>query len=908
MSQNSNLANFETVAEVKIDTNAFSAQYGVGGVIYNQITKGGTSQFHGAGYEYFQNNDLNAAPYSFGAGTAARVPPLRNNNFGFLVGGPILKHKMFFFFNFDKDLNFGGQANGFETVPTALMRMGDFTGQPTLYDPTTQTVDANGIVHRVSFADEYHNGNKIPANLLDPVAQAIQAYYPQANIPGTVVNGVTSNNFFFNAPSYGQTRKYFGRLDYDVTHNNRITISDLDVDGTYPILNEGNCPINCLHVDSADQNAQISDVWAINPNLTNEARIGFTDQFIYETPYTLNGNYPAKLGLKFAKANIFPNITITGACCNNLQSGTNVSYQQEVLDPSDVVTLIRGRHVLHFGGEVLINRVDSEPWGNIDAGSFQFTGVYTAASQGTSSTTGVPYADFLLGQAQSWSAHSQPEYGGRLKLPQAFIQDDIKVRPNLTVNLGLRFQGMTGWSDVHGDDQAFDPAIFNPAANRYGAIWYGVTKAHGRTTLQAPVWTTFLPRFGFSYQPKSNTIVRGGVGLFAYTWSEDTYGNGLGYYLGSSGNNTDQTNGVNPVVLLNSDGNTNYQGPGGASVNALYIPASTDPSAHNGQGVGYNQYHTPVPKILQYNLEIQRELGPNMVVNVAYVGSNAFNLAFPVDINQVPEDKLSPTDTAPGTNARPYPQYQGITGSTNNARSNYNSLQTSVQRRMVSGLEFDFNYTWSHFMDDQDSSGWNGQAGSQPYQNAYVPSANYGPSNYDIRNSFKGRAVYELPVGKGRRFLNDNYVLDQVLGGWEAAATAIAQTGNPFTATMLNNLSYSQAGNQYPNVVGNPNSGPHTNQEWFNVADFAAPAPGTFGDSHRNSLRGPGLTELNLSLGKNFSVWRQVVVQVRANATNVLNHPSFAIPNSQIGSSQAGQITGVTVGGRTMQLYGRISF
>ncbi|MHB1955942.1 MAG: TonB-dependent receptor, partial [Sulfobacillus sp.] len=837
---------FEIVSEVKISTSAFSAQYGIGGVIYNQISKGGTSHFHGVGYEYFQNNALNAAPYSFGVKTT--VPLLRYNNFGGTIGGPIWKKKMFFYFDDDYTTHNGGAANGFLSVPTAAMRAGDFTGQPTIYDPTTQTVDAAGVVHRKSFASEYGNGNKIPAAMIDKVANAIQAYYPAPNLPGTVVDGITTKNYFYNVPSPGTYQRYFGRLDYDVTSNNHIIITDNQANGLNQILNQGICPINCQSSDSDSNNAQISDVWTIRPDTINEARMGYADQLTFYAPYTLNKGFPAKLGLQFSKADIFPTVNVNGACCYALQPGPAAVLKQFVFDPSDVITMIRGRHVLHFGGEFLDNQSNATGWGNPNGATVSYNGAYTASSQGTRNTTGVPYADFLLGQTSSWNADVLPEYGARQKSPQLFIQDDIKVRPNLTVNVGLRYQGMTGWSEVHGNERLFDPTVVNPATNTLGAMWYGSTHANGRTTLQAPVWDTFLPRVGFSYQPRSNTVIRGGFGVYAYTWSINAYGAGLGAAFGSKGSNADQTNGVNPVVILDSSGSTNYQGIGGASINSLYIPSSTNPAAYNGQSASADPYHTPVPEIYQWNLSMQRELGTNMMFELAYVASHGFNLDFPVDINQVPENKLSPTDGIGPHNSRPYPVFQGLFGDTHNTVSNYNSLQATIQRRFTSGLQFNFNYTWSHFLDNQDSSGFSLKGGNAFYQNAYVPSANYGNSNFDVPNMLKGEVVYMLPVGKGREFLNNNHVLDQIVGGWQTAATIIVQSGNPFTPLMQNNLTYSQGGEQYPNQIGNPLSGPRNITGWFNVAAYAAPPNGTYGDVHRNSLFGPGLSRVDLNL------------------------------------------------------------
>jgi hypothetical protein len=911
-SANSDVATLETVQELQVSTSAFSAQYGIGGILFNQISKGGTDSFHGSLYEYFQNTALNAADYAFGSKTA-KVAIQHYNNFGGSIGGPIWKKRMFFYFNYDKILQHGGSANGFRTVPTAAMLGGDFTGQNTIYDPATTTV-VNGKVHRMSFADEYGMGNVIPASRIDPVAKAIQAYYPAPNNPGNVVNGITQNNFFYNVPGSNPYTKYFGRLDFNITPNNRLSMSETEGDNPQYGYAQGICPIACGTEDVSKNNAQITDVWTISPHLTNEARIGYTNQLNFFVPATLDQGFPDKLGWKFAKADNFPTVTITGYY--GLTSAINAVYKEHVYDPSDVVTLVVGKHILHFGGELLFYRDNSTAWGNIDAGTMTYTGAYTQSTQGDS-TSGLAYADFLLGQTQKWSARVTPEYGGRMRLPQMFIQDDYKIRPNLTLNLGLRYQIQSGWGEVKGNMRVFDPTVPNPASGTLGAMWYGSTKANGRSTLQAPVYTTFLPRFGFSWQVHPNTVLRGGFGLYAYNWSLDTYGSGLGSAFGHQGDNTDQSNGVSPVTILSGDGST-----------LPYVAASTDPSAFNGQSASYNKYHTPVGGSYQWNLSAQQGLGTDMVATLTYIGNHGHNLPFPVDINQVPETNLSPNDKQ----FRPYPQYQGITGSTNNAISNYNALQLALQKRFTHGLNFNFNYTWAHFLSEMDSSGWGSRAGSQSYQISYSPGRNYGNSNFDVRNAFKGSIVYQLPFGKGRQFLNNNWLLDGLVGGWQGSGTIVLQGGQPFTATMKTNSSYAQAGSWFPNVIGNPylsNKGPnHGTDHWFNEAAFAQPTPGTFGNSGRNSLRGPGLTSINFSLGKSFAIWEQVHLQIRADANNIFNHPSFGLPSgsltvcsvgkdgklpagcSAVGAVATGSSTirGVTVGGRHIQLGARLTF
>jgi hypothetical protein len=301
------------------------------------------------------------------------------------------------------------------------------------------------------------------------------------------------------------------------------------------------------------------------------------------------------------------------------------------------------------------------------------------------------------------------------------------------------------------------------------------------------------------------------------------------------------------------------------------------------------------------------------VGQLAYVGSHGFDLAFPTDLNQVPAEKRSSNDSQ----LRPFPQYQSISGSTNNGISNYNSLQASITKRMTNGVSFSFNYVWSHMLDDMDSSGWGSRAGEQPYQVANNPDANYSNSNFDVRHAFKGYAVYELPFGKGKMFLNKNWLVDEAVGGWQISGTLVLSTGNPFTVYSTQNT-YALAGSAFPNWSGTSPTPKHrTIDNWYNASAFLQPAEGTFGNVRRNSLYGPGINQVNLSGSKSFSLPREgMKLQIRCDAQNAFNHPSFGVPNNQLGGSNgvgtpytnATSIGWVTVGGRNVQLGAHLSF
>lgn len=884
-SSNVDVSIFETLAEVQINTANFSAQYGIGGVIFNQISKGGTNQWHGAGYEYFQNDVLNARSFF-----DRNIPKRRYNNFGGSVGGPILKNKMFFYFNIDKIINPNSITN-ITTVPTDAMRSGDFSDSVfgRIHDPATLRRDASGNWVRDPFV-----GNRIPTARFDSVANALQAFYPRATDPGL------SNNYRYVAAGRNSFIREFGRLDYNISDENRLMFSITQRDN--PSFNDnGACPYNCQNGDVDSINAQVSNVWNISTNIVNEFRFGYTKQGNWFTPTSLGLGLPAQIGLQYAKADILPDIDIQGANGNHvLNPQTNAIYIQHSFTPSDIVTMIKNRHLLHFGGELLMYRDNSTPWGNLQSGQFVFTGVFTQSGP-NASNTGVSYADFLLGQVQNWNVNNQPMTGGRQKSPQFFFQDDFKLLPNLTLNLGLRYQMQGGWSEIYNRMGGFDPTLMNPRANTPGAVWF--PSVNGRALLQDSVKNVFLPRIGIAWSPSSAWTIRSGFGIFAYGWSIDTYGAGMGFGSNNRGNFTTLDN-LTPAAVLS-----------GTGTGLPYVSASKDPGAYNGQGgIPFQRHDTPVARNYQWTFSIQRQLASSWVAEVAYVGSHATGLTFNSDANQVPESRLSQS-LALGDAARPFPQFQGLGTNTYAAISNYHSMQIQTRKRFSRGLSFDANYTWSKFLTEQDSAGWGSRGGTQNWQDAYNPGRNYGYSNFDHPHMFKASVVYEIPLGKGHVFGNQTF-LDAIVGGWQASTMIVAQSGSPFNALMAgNNGSNSRAGSWYPNAVGNPGLDNPTIASWFNQAAFAAPAPNTFGNSARNSLRGPGLVSVDLSLGKNFKFpkWDRGNLQLRMDSTNILNHPSFSNPSANINAANSadpnvGRITQTTVGGRQIQIGARFSF
>ncbi len=303
-----------------------------------------------------------------------------------------MKNKLFFFFNYDYSQSYTS-SNGFITVPTAAMLAGDFTGQPTIYDPTTQTIDANGVLHRTSFADEYGNGNKIPTSMIDHVAAAMQAYFPKPNVPGSVNGGITENNYYFNLPANAPAKALFWRVDYDISPKNRLTATDFQYWGTAPNLGVGICPVDCQNTTNSEITAQVTDVWTFSADKSQRVPIRRFHSEQHLCASIPEPGVPGQTRPSVCQSKPLPEVNIGGTCCFELQPTANAIQHQLMFEPSDVLTMILGKHVLHFGGEFLAQENNSTNWGNLDAGSTNFNGSYTNSTQGDFAS-GLPYAIF----------------------------------------------------------------------------------------------------------------------------------------------------------------------------------------------------------------------------------------------------------------------------------------------------------------------------------------------------------------------------------------------------------------------------------------------------------------------------------------------------------------------------------
>jgi hypothetical protein len=435
------------------------------------------------------------------------------------------------------------------------------------------------------------------------------------------------------------------------------------------------------------------------------------------------------------------------------------------------------------------------------------------------------------------------------------------------------------------------------------------------------------------------------LGFFAYNYSMDLYGGEGGGQMGFGatfqGGVSDPSSGAGDIGWIKATGNTTpllLSSSAAMMANALpYVQGSKNPSSYITSPQPFQPPYEPYDirpgEIWEWNLSVEHQFAKDYAASVTYVGSHAANLQYLTDLNQITNpallnsadisncDAATPATIAasPSTCARPFPAFASLSGSNFNGISNYDSLQLDFKKRYGYGLTFDVNYAYSHMLDDQDSAGWGSTAGEQVWQRGNDPSGNYGNSNFDIPQAFKGTAVYELPLGEGKPFLNHNSIVDAIVGRWRISGTFIYQSGTPFTVLDGGVNDYSQAGNVFANPVAgiSPKSGScpggagvHTLSCWFNTAAFETPAVqgnGAFGLGSRNTLFGPKLSDVNLSLAKSWHYKERASLTLRADAVNVLNHPSFSLPNNDMNSSP-GVITSLANGPRTIQLGARVTF
>jgi hypothetical protein len=939
----------DALAEFNLQTSNFSAEFGhSAGAVMNASIKSGTNQIHGDLWEYVRNTDLDATNWN-----ALVNPPYHQNQFGATLGFPIWKNKLFYFGDIEANRISIGQTNVID-VPTALMKQGNFsellntnlTGQSpvTLYQPNsadvTQPLTCNG------------QPNTFCPSQINPIALKILNMYPAPNANG----GKTYNNLVENVSKDDDTIQWDQRLDWNIsakdqTYARYSYLHDIILNALPlgPILDGSGYGGERDFIFS--QNFMLSETHIFGPTLTNEFRFGYNwNHSAFKQPNAYNPTIASSLGLggvpdlgpgQFGLPHgYFPQ--------NGIEPwgsvGTN-NETQNVYQILDNVTKILGNHSLKFGVSFQAVRF-SYLYAPVSLGLYYFgggsnhgQGVYTGIPG--NSNTGYDVADFLADQMNQAAIANAPNIIDAQWYDAAYAQDDWKVSPKLTLNLGIRYDYYQPYKEVGGQQANFittGPLGISTGTGIYqlpnsqrnldlGSAFLS-TLAKDNVTVQYTdndrlanaQSTNFGPRVGFAYQAHPNTVFRGGFGIF--------YGGLMAQGNTNIGANFPFSNQANFFAPTCAVGNC----PSLTNSNGINLETGLAPQVTGGfqNFVSLPSLHATdvdikTPYTMNYSLSMQRALSNDLAATISYVG----NLSRHLSLYGAPN--TPPGLFAPGTNTnpfQPFPDLGGVGQIHYAGVSTYNSLQAKIEKRYSHGLSFLTTYTWAHALDDASDAAGNFTAITNRNQ-ALIPFIDeFTNSAYDVRNRFTFNGNYELPIGRNKAFLHDSRLVDETIGGWSSSLTFAAQTGTPFTVSPNNSTAANGSARATPvrdpfGAGGSPDpSNPNvtcapktrTKANWYNPCAFANPLDGNligtngypsvitdtataiaFLGGRSNNVYGPGYYQVNMSVFKNFPTWREQYLQFRADGFNVLNHPTLANPDKSgisNDNNNGGNITG----------------
>lgn len=927
----------DALAEFNVQTGNYSAELGhSAGAVMNTSVKAGTNQLHGDLWEYVRNTDLDAQDWN-----ATTVPAYHENQFGATLGAPIMKNRLFFFGYAEANrIVFGDTFT--ETVPSALMRTGDFSellnpaltssGKAiTLFQPGsagTQSLSCNG------------RQNVICPGNVNPVAQKLLNLYPLPDTNG----GLLYDNYVANKNNVSNTWQWGTRLDWNISAKDQMftRFSYSNQRSSYPsplgpVLDGGSYGSDGNISDLAG-NIAFSETHLFSPDLVNEFRFGYNyGDFRFRQAEFNNTNLAGSLGLGGVPTGLgggLPLFNVSGMS-NFGQPGFYPNHKAEdVYEFLDNLTKIMGSHSLKFGVQLQSVRFpfSSPPNGR---GTYHFTGYFT--SHPGQSNTGFGVADLLLNQMDSATVPQFQHLDFSHWTRAAYVQDDWHVTRKLTLNLGLRYSNFQPPKEVSGDFANFYMLPQGPGAAT-ATLTY--TRSHRNTPL-ASVFTNllaannvpiryssnpflvsgqntdFAPRFGFALELDSQTVLRGGFGLF-YSGYENTGGpETMQNYPFQFTANFNRGSSCKPGNCAN-DGITLENGFSSILAAGLLNDIQT-PSFAGSQPHVKNTYAEA------YNLAFQRSLTNNMVATISYIGNETRHLVVSVDHNAAAA-LIDPRLSA--RTVQPFPAFGGAGTNDYVGVSTYNALQASLEKRYSSGLTFLATYTWAHTMDDASQPlGGTGYRGV----NLIGLRNDYTNSQADVRNRVTFNGYYELPFGKGRKFLSNGGALSAILGGWSDDLQWSAQSGFPFSIgtdlggagpnggsanAILISDPFAPGGTADPSNEGvNCATSTRNKIHWYNPCAFANP-PLAFPDAtvkgspvsahqivgmaalpylggRRNTVHGPGFERINTSLFKRVPIYREKYsLEFRADIFNLLNNPSLGQPSTTNNASPGGRITG----------------
>ena len=920
------MPSLESIAEFRALTSNYDPEYGLSssGTV-TMVLRSGTQTIHAEAWEFLRNDWLGASNFFTNAAGQPK-PELRFNEWGFNAGGPVTfgkfynksRDKTFFFYNMEWRRYVQGNGVINQTVPLTGWYGGNMSGGPTLHVPCTNQL-ASSIAARFAAAGltlstpdpatgncsganaklQPFPNNTIPTSLLDPNAQLLlkAGIFPAPTSGTQFIKGAVAPTNFKD-----ETLRIDHHFNDKVTIFAHAIIEQIKQGFTESMWSGDNVPTIGNTFDNPTYSAVGHIAYTISPTLLNEATFNYNGNRINIVP---TGIYAQPSGLAIPRLFSGPNALNRNPQIN-LQGSTGTSYQTaswpwtntaNSYQWRDDFSWSKGAHQLKFGGSIMWYTKVQELFGNTN-GSYNFNGTYT----------GNDFADFLLGYSNSYSEQAVQDMGyWNNKSYALYAQDNWRVNQRLTLNLGLRWDGIPHTYERNNRMSDFYPNLYNQANAAIllpdgsispsspglitspnpilkGVQFYGngmgIAGAGGISNgLVDNHWAAFGPRVGFAYDltGRGKTILRGGFGIMY----ERIQGNDM---YNSGGNIPFSDNVTFTSVSLSNPGMSLLSGQ---TLTAPILPA-------NIQALSKDNYKLPTD--YQFSFGVQHTLGQKNVMSLGYVGSLNRHQSENELLN-VPAQGLLPeliNNTVQFNNVNPYPGYAAIQVYANAANSSYHSLQASVNSRLRSDLMFQVAYTYSKALD---SSSGNGSGGDlQNLQNPYSRQYGWGPAWFNRGQVFNANFVYDVPFLRNAK----NRALRIGLGGWQFSGFITAQSGLPLNITLggaqgsngLPNGANGATGTNRPNVTGQ-NSYPRTLNQWFNTSIFSAPAGGQWGNGGYDSLYGPGRFNVNFSIFKTFQISekRGSSIELRGECFNVFNHTQFQNVSTSFSASNFGQVT-----------------
>ena len=886
----------DAIQEFKEQTATYSAEYGFSANQINIISKGGTNDFHGALFEFDRNNAFDARSF-FQAG----IPPLRQNQFGFVATGPVYipklyngRNKTFFMANYE-GTRIGSGIDQFYVLPTPSQLSGHFSTP--ILDPTTGADFPNNTIPQ----DRYSR----LANL------AVSKFFPAPNV------NLPQGNYRLTTSLPNNVNQQTYRIDQNLgkfgTIFARGTVSNYSVNTQGTLATNPSFGQNFFVEDTT--NWAVSHTISLGPTVVNQFRFGYLEATANQGGYPADPADISALGLTGVFTDlspgqrVYPSVSFSSGGYSGVGGAVNAytASNQPMWDFADSLTWVHGNHTLGFGAEYRSWKLNRDLADNF-LGNFTFNGF----------VTGNPVADMLLGY-YSEAAVFQP--GGfssagvagnprqfNLKYFAPYVQDDWKVTPRLTLNLGVRWDYRTipyetnnhmGWLDVTNPQGGL--CVADKTLTTDGIVGDSSYYRYcGRRNPTDSSKTPFAPRVGFAWRPfgGDKTVIRGGYGIF---WDSaelrETDGSADIYPYVSRGDYKQTTGQTQALQTTNSLFPPIVQGPATPADNT-FIAVIISEKPRN-------------PYVQQWSFSVQRQLNSNTTLEVNYIGNKGTHLLMRQNIAQAypPTDPANPT---PVLARRPYPNFVTYINSNWSGNSSYNSGNVTLQHRSGS-FALTGVYTWAKAIDIKSAAAGIGNTGGG-YQGTidnHNLKLDRGLADFDVDHRVVGSFVYSLPFGRGKRFLaNTPKAVDIALGNWQVNGIATFQRGFPYSVTSpdIGGVLDALAGNR-AELVGKPYpSGFHQGiASWFNTAAFTEAPAGVFGSAGRNILRAPGLNNWDLSLFKNFPIKDRVNLQLRLESFNTFNHTQWGTPNYDASSAQFGQITSANPG-RINQLGGKLTW